>query len=280
MFVESQEFSEQIAEQRRMLASVRDGQEPPPVQNVQVTGWSADRSVKAVVRGGRLSEMSVDNSVPGRPSAEIGALMAEAANSALTAYRSQAPSATDPLPDLAAIGSEFRAASEQGGQLMAMIGSALSEAIAKVGDRTGMRGDPTPHGVEYMFADAMDLLRSAQAELARLGGAQVYGEGHDEGEEIEVTVRPDGTVAIDSLSNYARKMSPQDLGEAAQEAINDALSDWEEQREDGLPSADDVDDEALLKLSDRAMALSEQSMRHLSDYTSNLSAIMRSIGEP
>lgn len=40
-------------------------------------------------------------------------------------------------------------------------------------------------------------------------------------------------------------MSGEDLSDAALEAINEALNDWEQQRENGMPSADDVDEDAL-----------------------------------
>ncbi|KAA9165866.1 hypothetical protein FPZ12_005155 [Amycolatopsis acidicola] len=280
------EFSERLAGQRRLLASIRAGNdedeedEDTPAANVQTTGWSAGRLVKAVVRDHRLAELSLDDSVPGRPADEVGELIAAAANSALADFRDQVPSATDPLPDLATMSTEFRAAAEQGGQLMKLIGSALGDTMAKVGERTGMRGDPSPHGMESLFGDALNLLRSAQESLAGFQGAQVTGEGSDADEEVFATVGPDGLVSIDELSDVARSLSGEDLCELVLQAVNEALADWEDQREDGLPSADDADADALRELSDRAMELSEHSMRQLSGYTDNLSAIMRSIGEP
>ncbi|WP_433870804.1 hypothetical protein [Saccharopolyspora sp. CA-218241] len=274
------EFAERLAERRRALEAVRAGAEGPEAPAAESVGRSADKLIEITVRDHRVATVVVHRAVPGRPVPEIKERVAEAANSALAQARTKAPSATDPLPDLGAMREQLREVDERSGRLMRMVGSAIDDVVDQVGRRTGMHGNPAPDGVDALLGRAAGALRAAEDSLAGLRGPQVTGTGHDEGNEISAAVDPDGTVSIASMSTVARHMASEELGGALREAVNAALADWESQRREAMPSADDVDAESLQRLSDQAAALGEHSIEHLRGYTANLTAIMRSIGPP
>ncbi len=269
---EDAEFAERLAEQRRRLAAIRDGRQPAgPAESVDTVGTAGNGMITVTVRSGRVASVVAQRSVTDQPVRETGELIAEATNAALTEYRAAVPAAGDPLPDFAALGDRLREVEQQGGEFMRMIGTALEDVMAKVGERTSMHGNASPNFVEFLFRDTNEVLSAAQAAFDRPGAT---GSGEDEAEEVHATVDSSGAVSV--VLSDTEPWSPARLGLAATEAINAALADWEARRRDIAPA----DPDELRKLADQAAALRTHSMEHLRGYTRNLNAIMGSIGEP
>lgn len=273
------DFAEKLAEQQRLLEEVRKTGKPIDTGPVEATGSSADKSVTVTVRNREVVAIDVDKSVPERPTSDIATLLATAVNAALAAYRAQAPSAEDPLPDLTAIRDQLREASDNGSRMMQMIGSSLQDAIDTLGPRTGMRGNPSSNSLDMLMTEAMDTLKATQQSLADYEEPIVIGYGWDEDREIQATIGQNGTLTAVEFFGSVQGMSGPALGQAACEAVSEAFEDWERQRREEAEESE-VDTEALKQLSSKAESLREQSIERFRGYTSNLKSIMNSVEPP
>lgn len=267
-----EDFAERLAEQRRLLAEIRENATgAPPPTDIETTGTSADGQVSVRVRSGRIESVSIN----GSPRADLDEMITAAANAALTEFRARAPSAGDPLPDLDALGEQLREVEQRGTQIMRMIQSALDEVMTRVGPRTGMRGDASPNHVDLLFNDTSDALRSARDHISGLAGPRITGTGCDEDERVWATIDRRGLVSRLEFT-AAGDSRPVDVAMSARTAINTALDDWDRRRGDAPTAA--VED--TRRLAAQTAALREHSMEHLRGYTRNLNAIMNSVEEP
>lgn len=268
-----EDFAERLAEQRRLLAEIRENATgaPPMSSDIVTTGASADGRVSVRVRSGRVESVSIN----GSRRIDLGEVIATAVNAALTEFRARAPSAGDPLPDLDALGEQLREVEQRGIQLMRMIHAALDEVMTKVGPRTGMRGDASPNHVDFLFNDTSEALRSARDHISGLAGPRITGTGRDEDERVRATVDRRGLVSRLELT-AADDSRLVDVAMSARAAINTALDDWDRRRGDAPSAA--VED--ARRLAARTAALREHSMKHLRGYTRNLNAIMNSVEKP
>ncbi|XVV07389.1 hypothetical protein ACQPW3_19205 [Actinosynnema sp. CA-248983] len=266
---------QRLHEYRRALGEDGADMGELPPDNGEHVGRSADDLVRVTVSGGRVIAVAL-RSAPAEVS-ELERHVAVAANAALAASRAVAPAAEDPMPDLNALMGRLAEVGEQSARFMRQVGTAVDEVIAKVGPRTGMRGDPSPTGVDALFAEATAVVRAARDSLGGLAGAQVTGSGSDDDHEVWVTIGTDGNVSKVELSAAVRGMTARQFTDRARQALDAALLDWTAQRRAQPPDASTVD---FGRLSAQAEALRTQSFEQLRGYTAKMRSIMGSIGEP
>ncbi|WP_433260102.1 hypothetical protein ACQPZF_23110 [Actinosynnema sp. CS-041913] len=269
---------QRLDEYRRSLGEEGDDLGVVPEHDGRFAGRSADGLVEVTVAEGRVTAVAVRRSPAELPTSDLGDHLATAVNAALAAARAAVPTATDPLPDLDVLLDRLNSVGEQSGEFLRRIGSALDDVMAKVGPRTGMRGDPSPSGVDAVFSDAATALRTARDQLAGFQGPQVTGSGSDEDHEVWVTVGVDGTVSEVELSGAVRGMTSRQFDDRARQAVNAALDDWTAKRRDQSPP--DAAGADFGRLAAQADALRTQSLDQLRGYTKKLNSIMGSIGGP
>lgn len=274
---QGRDYEVQLAEQRRRLAQTQAGGVPPAAEEPELedsVGIAGGGAVRVVVRNRRILSVEIGPGVLKQPPGAVSVLLREAINPALAQSLIDTPADGDPGPDLVALGEQLAEFARQGGQALRRIQDALDASIAKLADKTGIRGDASPQYVDFLFQDALDVVSSTQAVLSADPAPPVNGEGRDQSHEVFVTVTS-GEVTALVLTVVALQFSPAELGQAVLQAVNAALNDWERQAATAERAALDV--EALRKVSERADKVREQSMQHLRTYTTNLTSIMRNI---
>ncbi|MGY0230719.1 YbaB/EbfC family nucleoid-associated protein [Longispora urticae] len=268
-------FTERIDEQLRALAALRAGGTDGSGDPVEAVGESADGGVRVTARSGRVSAITLEPRLLRQAPTELAALFTEAVNAAFEALRARAPAATDPMPDMDALLGGLREVEDQSSRMLQMLSSALTEAMSKVGDRTGLRGDPGPQGASHLFAEATDMLRTARAALDVPEESEPpTGTGSDPDGVVTATV--DAAAKVTGLELAARsvRLSSFDLADAVLAAVNAALDALDGRRREarGLDGLD--------QLAGRARELQNLSVEHMRRYTGNLTDIMGSIREP
>jgi hypothetical protein len=276
--VDSGPSPEQRLQQYRQALGEEDADlgELPPDTGEHV-GRSPDDVVAVTVAAGSVTAVALRPAPAEVASSELERHLALAANEALAKARAVTPTAEDPMPDLDALMGRLAEVGEQSGAFMRRVGTAVDEVIAKVGQRTGMHGDPSPTGVDALFSEAAEVLRSARDSLGGLTGARVTATGSDEDHDVWVTFGTDGTVSKVELSADVRGMTSRQFNDRARQALNAALKDWTAQRRANPPGPSNAD---LGRLTAHAESLRAQSMDQLRGYTTKLRSIMGSIGEP
>ncbi|GAB2843443.1 YbaB/EbfC family nucleoid-associated protein [Lentzea nigeriaca] len=269
-----EDYEAVLAERQALLAQVRAGTYRPAddARDQEVTGTSGDGAVRVVMRNRRVVSVVVGQAVPAKSRREVADLLLEAINPAVRQSLALSPQAGDPGPDLDAVGTGLTEAAEAGGQALRRIQDAVEQSMAKLAGKVQVRGDASPQYVDFLFDEAMEVVRSMRAALG--SEVPVTGEGRDEANEVVVTVCQ-GELNQVTLSSSALQMSPGEFGLAVQQAVNDALTDWE--RHSAEANRQPRDTEALQQLAERAGAVRRQSMEHLRTYTDSMTAIMRNV---
>ncbi len=275
-----EDYEVSLSEHQALLARIRAGAAAPPEREAgdrEVTGTSSGGAVRVVMRDRRVVSAVVGAAVLGQSRGEVAELVREAANLAVSQSLALSPKAGDPGPDLAAVGAELAEFTREGGQALRRIQDAVEQSMAKLAGKVPIRGDASPQYVDFLFGEALDVVRSMQTALASSAAAPVTGEGRDEANEVVVTVFQ-GELSQVALSSSALQMSPGEFGRAVQQATNDALTDWE-RRSAEAAGRRSPDAEALQRVAERADAVRRQSMEHLHTYTNSMTAIMRNVDQ-
>ncbi|WP_086663485.1 hypothetical protein [Lentzea kentuckyensis] len=268
-----------LAERQALLAQVRAGGTAIPADDTsgqEVTGASGDGAVRVVMRDRRVVSVVVSQAVSAKSRREVVDLLLEAINPVVRQSLALSPKAGDPGPDLEAVGSGLTEAAQEGGQALRRIQDAVEQSMAKLAGKVGVRGDASPQYVDFLFDEALEVVRSMRAALDSDASAPITGEGRDEANEVVVAVCQ-GELSQVTLSSSALQMSPGEFGRAVQRAVNDALTDWE--RRSAEANRQPHDPEALRQLAERAGAVRRQSMEHLHTYTNSMTAIMRNVDQ-
>lgn len=272
-----EDYERLLAEGRSRLQRMREqgvSESVPHADNQETSAAADDGSARAVMRGRQLVRLEITPGVIGRSRQEVSEVLREVINQALTRALAESPRAGDPPPDLAAIGDQLSAFAEQSGAELRRIQDAVEQNMAKLAGKVQISGDASPQHVNFLFDDALEVVRSMRSALADTASEPVVGEGRDESEEVTAVVTQ-GELTELTLTGFALQMTPGELGDAVREAVNDALIEWEE---GSAPSEQrGVDVEALRKLGQRADAIKTQSMQHLHNYTDSMTSIMRDI---
>ncbi|MEY8039552.1 hypothetical protein AB8O55_09095 [Saccharopolyspora cebuensis] len=269
-----------LAEQRARLARIRAegaaAAAPEPADreapDLEAVGTSGDGAVRVVLRERRITSVVLGAGVTRQSRGEAAELLREAINRALTRSLAQSPKAGDPGPDLAALGDQMAEFARESGQAMRRIQGAVEQSMAKLDGKVQLSGDASPQHLDSLFDEAMAVVRSMRTALDDGSAAPVTGAGRDESDEVMATVSQ-GELTRLTLSGFALRMSPGELGQAVQQAVNDALAEWEQRS--AAVERGPLDLEALGRLAERADAVRERSMQHLRTYTDSMTSIMR-----
>jgi DNA-binding protein YbaB len=268
-----------LAERQALLARVRAGGTWTPDDDAgpqEVAGTSGDGAVRVVMRDRRVVSVVVSQAVPAKSRREVADLLLEAINPAVRQSLALSPKTGDPGPDLAAVGTGLEEAAAAGGQALRRIQDAVEQSMAKLAGKVQVRGDASPQYVDFLFDEALEVVRSMRAALDRDASPPATGEGRDEANEVVVAVCQ-GELTQVTLSSSALQMSPGEFGLAVQQAVNAALTDWERRSAEAKRAPQDP--EALRQLAERAGAVRRQSMEHLHTYTDSMTAIMRNVDQ-
>jgi DNA-binding protein YbaB len=125
------QFERMLDESRRMLDTMREGgsvepDEEPPTGSAE----AADGLVRATATGGRLHRLELDPRAMRLPSETLAEEITIAVNAALNDLR--AASAQARGADLAVLSRQVREVQDEGVRRMAMISSAIQEAMARM----------------------------------------------------------------------------------------------------------------------------------------------------
>lgn len=274
---QGEDYEVWIAEKRRQLTQVRAGGVLPASEEPELedsVGTASAGAVRVVVRDRRILSVAIDSAVLRQPPGAVSGLLREAIKPALAQSLVDTPTTGDPGPNLVALGEQLADFTRQGGQALRRIQDALDASMARLADKTGIRGDASPQYVDFLFQDALDVVSSTQAALSVDPAPPVIGEGRDDSDEVSAAVT-NGEVTTLVLSAVAVRLSPVEFGQAVRQAVNTALDDWERQAATAERAALNVD--ALREVSERAEKVRDQSIQHLRTYTTNLTSIMRDI---
>lgn len=270
-----EDYEALLVERRSRLQRIREqgaSDSVPHTGNQEIAATAGDGAARVVMRDRRLVMVEIASGLIGQSRREVSGMLREAINQALARALAESPRAGDPAPNLAAIGDQLSAFARQGGEELRRIQGAVEQNMAKLAGKVQIRGDASPQYVDFLFTDALEVVRSMQSALAGSPSAPVSGEGRDESHEVAAVVSQ-GELTELTLTGFALQMSPGELGRAVSDAVNNALIEWE--RRGAAAAQQGVDVEALRKLGERADAIRAQSMQHLRNYTDSMTSIMR-----
>lgn len=274
------DYARRIDDAQRQLDELRAGAgqgpaELPHAASSEAVGRAGDGAVEAVAERGRLRAVTLAPQLMRLTDAEIGELLAEAANQALRQSRARLlAGAGGDVPSLAALETSVEQVRDQGERAMYEIQSALNRAIVKVGDRTGLGGDTGGQGLEQLLAALAGTLRAAGGK-DEAGPADGPGEAHGADEDGHVSARVDagGTVTGFAFGPRALRLPSVDLAAHAVTAVNAALTRVE--ADAAARTAGDLAD-----LRRRVEELREASVTQMTQLTTSLTGIMSRIREP
>jgi hypothetical protein len=201
---------------------------------------------------------------------ELSGAMLAAMNAALDDLRAQVSSATDGAVDPAALADRLREVQDEALRSMDLISNALGDAVARVAQRTGMRGDTGSQSLESLMTELRGNLNAARPAGTDPVDLQGVGEAAD-GRLCALAV-PGGRVISLDIAQRAMRMASQDLAEGVRAAVNTALDDLEAKAREQVSFAG-IDPEKIF-------AVQEMSLQHMTAYTRSLRDLMSSIQEP
>ncbi len=272
-----EDYEALLVEQRSRVQRIREqgaSDSASHTGNQEIAATAGDGAARVVMRDRRLGMVEITPGLIRRSRSEVSAVLREAINQVLARALAESPRAGDPPPNLAAIGDQLSAFARQGGEELRRIQGAVDQNMARLAGKVQISGDASPQRVDFLFEDALEVVRSMQSALAGSASAPVTGEGRDESDEVAAVVSQ-GELTELTLTGFALQMSPGELGDAVADAVNHALIEWEERS--AAAAQQGVDVEALRKLGERADAIRAQSMQHLRNYTDSMTSIMRNV---
>jgi DNA-binding protein YbaB len=129
--LDAEQFERMLDRSRRMLDTVREGEiADTDAEPATGSGEAADGLVRATATGGRLHRLELDPRAMRLPSETLAEEITIAVNAALNDLR--AASADVRGTDLAALGRQVREVQDEGVRRMAMISSAIQDAMARI----------------------------------------------------------------------------------------------------------------------------------------------------
>lgn len=266
------DFDRRLSESRAALGRVRASAQPQDYDDTAAEGVGSAHEDEVVARAmrGRLVSLVLDPRALRLPPRDLSGHLATAVNTALDASRPGRPSPDEPVVDPAVLDERLRAAEDYGLRMMARIEQSISDAIARVGERSGMQGDPGPHGLESLLRQTRETLDAARGG----GGAAVRGEGVAADGEVRVSALGGGRIASVDVGHAAR-LGSQALAQQVTAAVNQALvrvaaAEADQPRRPATDAA----------LAERVGALQDLSREHMSTYTDALRRVMSSIQGP
>ncbi len=266
------DFDRRLSESRAALGRARASAQPQDHDDTAAEGVGSAHENQVVARAmrGRLVSLVLDPRALRMPPRDLSGHLVTAVNTALDASRPGRPSPDEQVVDPAVLDERLRAAEDYGLRMMARIEQSISDAIARVGERTGMQGDPGPHGLESLLRQTRETLDAARGG----GGAVVRGEGVAADGEVRASAAGGGRIASVDVGQ-ATRLASQALAQQVTAAVNQAL-DRVAAAEAGQPRRSATD----AALAERVRAVQDLSRDHMSAYTDALRRIMSSIQDP
>lgn len=238
-------------------------------EEVRGTGESADGQVRAVVAGGRVAAVGLEPRQMRRPAGDLARHLTAAINAAFDDFRAKARAADGVAVDPVAFAEGFAGFHDQAVRVMGMISQAITGAMDQLRESTGVRGDPSPKGLEHLLEQTrgvVDAVRGAGEDEAE---EEAAGEGSAADGRVRVQVALAGPVAALEIDQRAMRAGSQALVGQVAEAVNAALDDLQARAREQARAAR-VDPESL-------RALREASTEQMAAYTRSLRDLMSSI---
>lgn len=261
-------------ETQSAIESLRAKKPSPEEMTARGEGQASDERVRASAHGGRVESITLDPRVLRLPPEELGSLVAEAVNAALDDQRGRSTAAIGAVPDLAALAETLHDVQNQSLRQMGVITQGITDAMARIRERTRISGDPSPLGLEHL----LDLsLRNLQDAITATGNAaDLRGEGESARGQIRA-VAVVGRVQSVTIERQVMRMGSHDLAEQLGTAVNAALEDLRSKAGRGGP---DTDGNGVEDLTDRVREVQDMSLNQMRTYTRALRDIMTSIEGP
>lgn len=264
------DYAARVSGYREELAALRAGGPVAAGVTAEAHGRAADGQVEVTAEDGRLRSVELAAPLMRLSEDELGRLVEQAVNDALTASRSSLAS-SEPAPDLPALAGSLGAVLAESESAMRRLHGAIAEAVAKAGPATGLGGDLPANGPADLLHQVMGVLGAATGATADDGGAERWSGSDDAG---TVRAEVDGSARLTRLevTRPPRRLSSAELGESVVVAVNRALEQ--------IPQAVAPQGIGSAALDARLRELQEASVRQMSALTGALTGVMQSIREP
>ncbi|MEU0078821.1 hypothetical protein ABZY58_13045 [Micromonospora tulbaghiae] len=265
------DYAARVSGYREELAALRAGGHPTGGVTTEAHGRAADGQVEVAAEDGRLRSVELAAPLMRLSEDELGRLVEQAVNDALTASRGSLAS-SEPAPDLTALAGSLGAVLAESESAMRRLHGAIAEAVAKAGPATGLGGDLPANGPADLLHQVMDVLGTATGGTPPADGGAERWSGSDDAGTVRAEV--DGTARLTRLevTRPPRRLSSAQLGESVVVAVNRALEQ--------IPPAAAPQGLGSAALDARLRELQEASVRQMSALTGALTGVMQSIREP
>ncbi|WP_435152989.1 hypothetical protein [Micromonospora aurantiaca (nom. illeg.)] len=234
-------------------------------------GRAADGQVEVTAEDGRLRAVELAAPLMRLSEDELGPLVEQAVNDALTASRGSLAS-SEPVPDLSALTGSLGAVLAESEAAMRRLHGAIADAVATAGPVTGLGGDVPANGPADLLHQVMDVLGTATGGTPPDDGGDERWTGSDDAGTVRAEV--DGSARLTRLevTRPPRRLSSAELGESVVVAVNRAL--------EHIPPAAAPQGLGSAALDARLRELQEASVRQMSALTGALTGVMQTIREP
>ncbi|WP_422741636.1 hypothetical protein ACN27B_24475 [Micromonospora sp. WMMD754] len=263
------DYAARVSGYREELSTLRAGEYHAGV-TAEARGLAADGQVEVTAEDGRLRSVDLAAPLMRLSEDELGRLVEQAVNDALTASRGSLAS-SEAAPDLPALAGSLGAVLAESELAMRRLHSAIAEAVAKAGPATGLGGDLPANGSADLLHQVMDVLSAAPGGTADANGAERWSGSDDAG---NVRAEVDGAARLTRLevTRPLRQLTSVELGESLVLAVNRALEQ--------IPQAAAPEGIGSAALDARLRELQEASVRQMSALTGALTGVMQTIREP
>ncbi|MDW3846346.1 hypothetical protein NMK34_06965 [Micromonospora sp. BRA006-A] len=237
----------------------------------EALGRSADGQVEVTAEDGRLRSVELAAPLMRLSEDELGPLVEQAVNDALTASRGSLAS-SEPVADLSALTRSLGAVLAESEAAMRRLHGAIADAVAKAGPATGLGGDVPANGPADLLHQVMDVLGTATGGTPADDGGDGRWSGSDDAGTVRAEV--DGSARLTRLevTRPPRRLSSAELGESVVVAVNRALEQ--------IPPAAAPQGLGSAALDARLRDLQEAGVRQMSALTGALTGVMQTIREP
>ncbi|WFF05156.1 hypothetical protein O7622_19055 [Micromonospora sp. WMMD1076] len=265
------DYALRISGYREELAALRVGGHPVGGVTAEARGRAADGQVEVTAEDGRLRSVELAAPLMRLSEDELGPLVEQAVNDALTASRGSLAS-SEPVADLSALTGSLGAVLAESEAAMRRLHGAIAEAVATAGPATGLGGDVPANGPADLLHQVMEVLGTTTGGTPPDDGGDERWSGCDDAGTVRAEV--DGSARLTRLevTRPPRRLSSADLGESVVVAVNRALEQ--------VPPAAAPQGLGSAALDARLRELQEASVRQMSALTGALTGVMQTIRDP
>jgi hypothetical protein len=271
-------FPDALARARAVLGGARSAGAVSAEQVPrEAIGSAGENRVRAVASDGRLASIFLDHRTMRLPADDVREHLTTAINGALEQLRWSTEQPDGTVVEVTALAERLREVQDYGLRTMGLISQSIAGAIGQVGQRTGMRGDPSPRGLADLLSQSLETLEwlpGAGAEAGREEGP-LRGDGASADGLVRAVAQAGGRVDLE-LDARAMRSSAAELAGFVVDAVNLALADLRAiEAESPQPSTIDT-----AELAERVRHVQDLSVAQMTGYTQALRSIMASIQSP